>query len=367
MKILMLIPTIGRNSSLTGTPAHVLKLKNALEERGTNVLIMETRSRGYDERVTYTASFFGSLIKFPYVIWKEKPDIVHSHTHVSAMIASFFRHIFKYAHVYESHGAPRNSLKKPILSRVLNGFESYVVNTSNAIVTQSVAMKKRFEYMADNRIKKFLVLYPGLKVRQFNSEVINSGKYDKKCIELIYIGTSQSYQGLGLLSKAQKIISNSINIKYRILLSDMSKEHVIEQYKFDIENTIIENIYDSSVIPKYLNNADVLIHTRPDTVDNLNVQSKLGLYLSAEKPILATNVGDYVDLLGGSKGCLLVEPDSKAISTGIVNIVKSLPKYSDSAKNDSLILAKKYFDLSGNIDKLTSFYREITSVHKSCS
>ena len=47
--------------------------------------------------------------------------------------------------------------------------------------------------------------------------------------------------------------------------------------------------------------ADVLVHPRLACRENYSVQSKIAVYLAAGRPIVATDFGDYVPILGAHR------------------------------------------------------------------
>jgi glycosyltransferase involved in cell wall biosynthesis len=135
----------------------------------------------------------------------------------------------------------------------------------------------------------------------------------------------------------------------------------LEHQGFSPQWTKIIQLNDSSLLPAYLNRADVLVHTRPDTQDNLNVQSKLGLYLASGKPIVTTNVGDYPFILSSSKGCILVDPEESQIAQAIAEAISN-PEVATYAQSDNPPLASKYFDSRNNVNMLISLYKSLCSM-----
>ncbi len=54
--------------------------------------------------------------------------------------------------------------------------------------------------------------------------------------------------------------------------------------------------------------ADVLVHPRLACRENFSVQSKLAVYLAAGRPIVASDFGDYQQLLGATGAPGLLTP-----------------------------------------------------------
>jgi glycosyltransferase involved in cell wall biosynthesis len=360
LKVLMLIPFLGRGENLAGTPSHVLKLTRGLRKKGCEVRVFESRGDGMKvKNIDYSSSSFSVLWKLPFVLRDFRPDVVHSHTHVAGLVAIPFCAIFKIRHIYECHGVPRTSVDKPFRSKILNALESFVVRNANGVVTQALAMKKRLEKMMSSSDAKFLVSYPGLNTEEFSCydgepEYLSNKLKNKK--NIIYIGTSLPYQGLSILADSQNYINRN-DIHYVLYLSDGSAENVIQNFGFKMNITSIVNLEDSSKLPALLQAADVLVHSRPDTIDNVNVQSKLGLYLASGRPIVATNVGDYVDIFKESKSAYLTEPTGEDFANGLINVLDNRNTL-EYAKKNGPILAAKYFEVDHNVDRLIHFYKD---------
>ncbi len=355
----MIVPFIGRGKNLAGTPSHVLKLTRGLREKGCEVRVFESRGDGTEAKnIDYSSSTFSVIWKLPLVLWNYRPDIVHSHTHVAGLVAIPFCTLFKIKHVYECHGVPRTSLEKPFRSKLLNALEKFVIRNTDGVITQAIAMKKRLEKMIRSSDTSFLVSYPGLNTKEFtcyegDSEYLSNDLKDKR--NIIYIGTSLPYQGLSILADSQNFINRS-DIHYVLYLSDGNAANVTKDFNFKMNMTSIINLEDSTKLPALLKAADVLVHSRPDTIDNVNVQSKLGLYLASGRPIVATNVGDYVDILKGNQFAYLTSPTGKDFAKGLVDVLDNNNALEEAIKNGPA-LAEKYFEVNHNVERLIDFYK----------
>jgi glycosyltransferase involved in cell wall biosynthesis len=112
---------------------------------------------------------------------------------------------------------------------------------------------------------------------------------------------------------------------------------------------------DPTLLPSLLAAASVLVHARPDCPDNLNVQSKLGLYLASGRPIAATDVGDYGPLLAPSRGCRLSRPDPVRLAVAIA-AAGTDPDVVAAARSENPAIARRHFESAENGARLLRIY-----------
>lgn len=358
----MLVQSIGNSKNLAGTPALALKLRNKLKELGQEVLLIETRSAVASEYADYSENSFTILYRLLKLYITYKPNLIYAHTHVAALPALILR-LLNVPLIYECHGVVRNSKAREFLSKILNKMEGIVVKFSSGVVFQANAMKDLMSGQGKS-IKKSIVIYPGLKVSEFSKEEINpiflDESFQGKFI-VTYIGTSLPYQGLDILANAQKelilLLGDGANLIFQILLSDKSSDYVNKHIGFDSNYTFVHDLESSIILPNLLRSSYVLVHTRPDTIDNVNVQSKLGLYLASGTTVLATDVGDYKKILKDLDGVVLTSTDFKDIAKRLYYLYCN--KSELSARHlGNISRAEEFFDIDYNAKRLISFFNE---------
>lgn len=365
MKILMLVQSIGNSKNLAGTPALAIKLRNKLKELGQDVLLVETRSSYKSDYADYSENFYTIVFRLIKLKFKYNPDLVYAHTHVAALPGLILR-LFGVPLVYECHGVVRDSKTRAFLSKLLNKLEVFVVKFSSGIIFQANAMRDLMLAQGKS-IKSSIVIYPGLKVSEFSREEIERQFFKSELQDkfiVTYIGTSLPYQGLEVLSSAQRKLILMLNddsradLMFQILLSDGSAEYVKKNMGFDEDVTLIHNLESSLALPSLLKSSSVLVHTRPNTIDNVNVQSKLGLYLASGVTVLATDVGDYPEILNGLCGVVLTSTNPLDIAETLNDLY--LKRHTLSFRNlDNISRANELFDIDLNVARLVSFFQGI--------
>jgi glycosyltransferase involved in cell wall biosynthesis len=239
--------------------------------------------------------------------------------------------------------------------------EAPTLRWSDHVIAQAQAMKEFILQRANISGSRVTVIYPGLRIAEFAeyqgpaAEIAGISK-DEKVV--LYAGSTYTYQGLDLLAQAQALlVKMHDNISFVLVISNKanSENDVIDRYNFLPQKTKVLYLDNNSLLPSYLKRADVLVHTRPNSLDNLNVQSKLGLYLAAGKPLVTTNVGDYPMLLSDTMGCIVVEPEKQQVALAIMEAINNA-EVANCAMRDNPVLAKRYFDSYKNANRLLSLY-----------
>lgn len=107
--------------------------------------------------------------------------------------------------------------------------------------------------------------------------------------------------------------------------------------------------------------ADVLVHPRLACRENYSVQSKIAVYLAAERPIVATDFGDYKHLLGDSGAGLLTSPTPDSVAEGIIRVL-SEPALAASLSAATRAVAEEHFAMDRNVERYVDVYRRAMAV-----
>ena len=102
--------------------------------------------------------------------------------------------------------------------------------------------------------------------------------------------------------------------------------------------------------------ADVLVHPRLACRENYSVQSKLAVYLAAGRPIVATDFGDYQQLLGESVRVSSPPSPPGPLADGILRVLND-PALAASLAAASAPVAREYFAMDRNIDRYLDVYQ----------
>lgn len=370
LSVLMVAPELpSPGSNMTGSPAHVYKISRELAAAGVDVAQCAIDRSAGDVSSGKAQGLAGRMWYLYSVLRKERPDVLHCHGHKAALLATFLAKPMRIPLICEIHGyfnasGTGQTGARPFLSSLLKRLEVSTLRMVDHIIAQSQSMKDFVQERTNCPAEKVTVFYPGLNVAEFSeyqglpAEIPGVAPETKV---ILYAGSTFAYQGLDLLAQAQAhFVSTHQDSMVVLVLSNSGSDGtaVCEQFGFLPERTKVIDLVDSASLPAYLARADVLVHARPDTPDNLNVQSKLGLYLAAGKPIVTTNVGDYPAILSGSGGCLLTDPDERQIARAVAVAIDN-PELAARARVANPKLANRFFDSRTNVNRLISLYEGV--------
>ena len=102
--------------------------------------------------------------------------------------------------------------------------------------------------------------------------------------------------------------------------------------------------------------ADVLVHPRLACRENFSVQSKIAVYLAAGRPIVATDFGDYQQLLGATGAGLLTAVAPGPLADGILRVLSN-PALAASSVGRLRPVAREHFAMDRNIDRYLDVYQ----------
>lgn len=350
------LPPPGVNA--TGTPAHVRKTLRAVTACGAEAFLLELETA----RLHLPLRLAAAVAQAWRSLRTARPDVLHVHGHLAAAVVLPVARALGLPVLVEVHGLYVPSRRgvpgtRPLLSRLAGLAELPVIRRADHVIAQAQAMRDRLVSggVAPERIT---VLYPGLRTAEFSdyagppAEVPGAAPGERI---VLYVGSTHAYQGLDLLAAAQRLLPAGFRVVL-VLSSDAGPpSDVVGRFGFDPERTTAVHPSGPAELPAWCRRADVLVHARPDVPDNVNVQSKLGLYLAAGRPVAATRVGDYRALLGGSAGCVLAEPAPAAMAAAVV--AAASPEVTAAAASQNPALAQRHFEAEENARRLVGLYR----------
>lgn len=355
------LPAEGAN--VTGTPAHVRKTLRAIAEAGAEAILIELEF----SRVHLPHHLARTWTQAWRALRAARPDVLHVHGHMTAAVVGPLARALRLPLLLELHGLYVASRRgepgtRPLLSRLASLAELPVIRRADHVVAQAAAMRDRLVAggVAAGRIT---VLYPGLRTAEFSDyrgpAAAVPGALAGDRIAL-YVGSVHAYQGLDLLAAAQRHLPAEFRVVL-VLSSDAgAPADVVARFGFDPARTAAVHPAGPGELPAWCRGADVLVHARPDVPDNVNVQSKLGLYLASGRPVAATDVGDYRPLLEGSAGCVLARPEPAAFAAAVVAAAR--PEVAAAAAAQNPPLARRHFEAGRNARRLVGRYRSLAGL-----
>jgi D-inositol-3-phosphate glycosyltransferase len=350
------LPRPGTNE--TGTPAHVRKVLLSLRARGVEASLAEIDPGCAPQPLGLLRATGRALA----ALRASRADVVHVHGHLAAIPLLPAARLAGVPVVVEVHGAYAPSRAgqpgaRPRLSRLGAAAELPVLRRADHVVAQARAMAARIAAGGVDPAR-ITVLYPGLRTAEFSDPATVPaaipGAPAGRPVAM-YVGSTHAYQGLDLLAAAQRRMAGAVTVVLVLSSDGGPADDPVGRLGFDPASTVVLRPEDPGALPSLLAAASVLVHTRPDCPDGLNVQSKLGLYLASGRPIAATDVGDYRTLLGPSRGCRLSPPDPDRIASAILAAATD-PAVERLARLDNPAIARRHFESAESAARLVRLY-----------
>jgi D-inositol-3-phosphate glycosyltransferase len=359
LRVAMVTGVLPVGGNVTGSPAHVHKTLRAVAGQGVSASLFEV-----DLRRARPLPLAAALARVARDLRRFRPHVLHAHGHIAAGAVFPLARWLRAPVVVEVHGlyVPSRSGQpgaRACLSRLAEMAEIPILRRADHVIAQAAAMRDRL-VEAGVRSDRIAVLYPGVRTAEFSDyrgplPAVEGAALGDRMV--VYVGSVHPYQGLDLLAAAQRRLPPGFRIVL-VLSSDSGEpEDVATRFGFDPSRTTVVRPSSPDAIPGWCRRADVLVHARPDVPDNVNVQSKLGLYLASGRPVAATDVGDYRTLLGESRGCILARPDPADVARAIEEAVE--PAVARAAAVDNPRLARRHFETEDNAARLAAIYRSL--------
>ncbi len=307
------------------------------------------------------------IILFFYAIYlfKKNPyEVLHTHEEAS-FLGVILARIFGCKHIYDMHSSLPRQLAafnfgnyRPI-SYIFEKLESWVINTSDAIVTVDDSLTAHV--LAINPTAQVLEI-ENLALQFFENSI---GEITPKIqnliknrIPIVYTGTFERYQGLSLLiSSMKKVVSHMPDV-ILILVGGTTRQ--VSRLRSEVQELELDNWvkFTGMVSPKdaiaYTEIAQVLVSPR---LEGTSVPLKIYSYLQAGKPMVATNLPAHTQILNDDVA-LLVEPEVESLADGLLQVLLS-PEYGEALGRRAYQYAKCFEKQDDYLARFATIYKKL--------
>jgi len=384
MRILM-VTSFPIPGEYDGTAMLPIKIMRALKPRGVDVVVAYLRARPpWGMKMTRTEFEGTPIYQVPLSGWasglglkriaREQPfDLVHAQHYGGATRAHFACRKYGWPMVYEIHsllgdevargpcppaGAP---LGRGLIFRTYLNLEKSVFRHAAAVIALGEPVKQVVIAEKGVPADRVSVIYPGIDLAEYEAPseaaAIPGIRSEHKVV--MYVGSIvHPNQGVPILIEALPAVFEAVPEARCVLVggpADAGETYRAQLGRFGDRLIVLTGRTPAQVVA-LTRRADVLVHSRLACRENYSVQSKIAVYLAAGRPIVATDFGDYQQLLGTTGAGLLTSVDPGSIAQAIIQVLtdSALAKRLAAATGP---VAREFFAMDRNIDRYLDVYR----------
>jgi D-inositol-3-phosphate glycosyltransferase len=273
--------------------------------------------------------------------------------------------------VYEIHSllgeeVERDRLGRGLLFRAYQAMERNVFRHAAAVIALGEPVKKvvvEEKGVPEDRVS---VIYPGIDLAEYESPgepaTIPGVSAGHKVV--MYVGSIvHPNQGVPILIDALPRVFAAVPEAVCVLVGGPAEAAADYHAKLGTSagRLIVLAGQNPSQVVALTRRADVLVHPRLACRENYSVQSKIAVYLAAGRPIVATDFGDYQQLLGATGAGLLTPVAPEPLADAIVNVLKD-PVLAAGLAAATGPVAHEFFAMDRNIERyLDVYYRALVA------
>ena len=357
-----------------GTAMLPLKIMRALRTRGVDVVLAHLQARPPWTRSSQT-EFEGcpSFTLGPYDwvtglrrIAREFPfDLVHAQHYGGATRSHLACRLFGWPLVYEIHSlfgdeVERDRLGRGFVFRATKVVERAVCKHAAAVIVLGEGVKRVVIDEKGVALEKVSVIYPGIDLTEYDrpgSPVPIQGIASEHKV-VMYVGSIvHPNQGVPILIDALPKVFEREPLARCVLVggpADAGLEYQRRLGRFGDRLVVLTGQTPEQVV-SLTRRADVLVHPRLACRENFSVQSKIAVYLASGRPIVATDFGDYSELLGRTGAGHLTEVAPEPLADGRLEVLGT-PRLAASLSAAARPVAEEFFGMDRNIDRYIDVY-----------
>jgi glycosyltransferase involved in cell wall biosynthesis len=378
MRILM-VTSFPIPGQFDGTAMLPIKIMRALKVRGVQVVMAYLRARPPWRTTSALGEFEGtSLYTIPPAGWasglglkriarEQRFDLVHAQHYGGATRVYPACRRYRWPMVYEVHSllgdeVERDRLGRGLVFRTYRAIEQRVFRHAAAVIALGEPVKRvviEEKGVPEDRVR---VIYPGIDLGEYESPsapIVIPGVGPEHRV-IMYVGSIvHPNQGVPILIDALPRIFAAQPEARCVLVG--GPVQAAESYRARLgpygDRLMVLDGQTPAQVVALSRRADVLVHPRLACRENFSVQSKIAVYLAAGRPIVATDFGDYQQLLGATGAGLLTPVEPGPLADAIVRVL-SEPALAASLAAATGPVAREYFAMDRNIDRYIDVYQD---------
>lgn len=353
----------------SGTPKHILKIASEIAEREHEIILFHLKFAFSFKIVKQESDHKIIVYEIPFLYWlfgslkliKDfQPQVCIAFTNGAACRFIPVLAITRLPLVYEIHTIfKRSSIFSP-KAFIYEQLEKIVCHYALHLIVLGNKVKEMYINNRQVKEQNISIIYPSVSLKEFGQK--ESVKNKKKSIDVTYLGNLiYVNHGINSLLDAAKIVcAKTDNINFIFAGEPEGADEYYQQDLTDLKERVkFVYLKSSSQVSQIMAEADILAHTRINSLDNLSVQSKLAVYMATGKPIIATNFADYQYLIQERECGYAVDLKPEFIAEAILNLANNPDLRKEMGKN-SRDTASKYFNLDTTVDKYLNILESVS-------
>ncbi len=359
-----------------GTAMLPIKIMRALRARGVQVSIAYLRARPPFGRFRRSEFEGTPLFEIPLAGWasgiglkrvaREEPfDLIHAQHYGGATRSYWACQRNRWPMVYEIHSllgeeVARDSLGRGLIFEAYRALERRVLRHAAAVIVLGEAVKEVVVTEKGVPAERVNVIYPGIDLAEYDgpTSVATIPGIDPEHKVVMYVGSIvHPNQGVPILIDSLPRVFQAVPTARCVLVGGPAEAAVDYRSRLGThaDRLIVLDGQTPEQVVALSRRADVLVHPRLACRENFSVQSKIAVYLAAGRPIVATDFGDYRQLLGATGAGLLTPVAAEPLADAIVRVLTDGPLAARlSAATRSV--AEEHFAMARNIDRYLNVY-----------
>lgn len=294
------------------------------------------------------------VIKMISLLIKNKYDFVHAHEE-SVFFARFLKPFFGFKLIYDMHSSLPQQLtnfnfsSSKLLHKIFKGLEDSCLRTADGVITICPDLYNYVNGIIDRKEKHFLIensIFEPVRLKNSKNpgEFIPNSKVQEVLNKdlVVYTGTLENYQGIGLLIEGFKAVVPKNPNAYLIIVGG-SSEQVLKYSQLASKLNLDEKIIFTGRVPQnqakyFASKAKVLVSPRSE---GTNTPLKIYEQLASGIPLVATRIYSHTQVLT-DEVAYLVEPTSDGIAKGIIEALSSKAESEKKVYNGKKLYEEKY-------------------------
>ncbi len=291
-------------------------------------------------------------------------DVLHSHEEAAFFAAPLAKR-FGIPHIYDMHSSLPQQLGnfrrynlRPI-RKLFESLERRVLDSSDGVITICPDLGELIGRMCPNKPHSMIEntaddqqVFPasGVPAREAH------GLQGKQIV--LYTGTFEPYQGLGLLIDAFQRVAGDLPSAHLVMVGGNDRQVAemrerVATLSLTDRVTLVGTVHPSR-IPSYMEAADLIVSPR---ISGTNTPLKIYGYLRSGVPVLATDIFSHTQALTPDIAHL-VPPDVAGFAQGLRALLQD-PGYARRLAQNAKRRADALYSDRAYIDKVAVFYRQL--------